>query len=271
MVHRRGVGASIAAASLFSLLLVSNFAMLGAAQDRERLNGRWDAESYLYDSAQVLTGTVALSILDNVQAILSKGVFDCSNARALVSEEVAGLSTSVNIGPLRVSELVSVSPDVKADDNLSMLSPFNGSGDGRLSLSLMVIASGDLSGAGVGFSKNDTHVLNLPVRFSEILAFCTDSVRVVGDYLSRTSVTNCTWDVIGPVASSVGANLAGDARRMGLTYSLSLQIESKTDCRVSFRSSVSQLGIEGPGGQFSVEAELGGLASIHVWHPAATG
>jgi hypothetical protein len=271
MVHRRGVGASIAAVSLFSLLLVSNFAMLGAAQDREKLNGRWDAESYLYDSAQVLTGTVALTILDGAQAILSQGLFDCSNARALVSEEVAGLSTSAVSGPLGVSELVSVGPDAKADDNLSMLSPFNGSGDGRLSLSLKVIASGDLNGAGVGFSKNENHVLNLPVRFSEILAFCTDSVHVVGDYLSRTSVTNCTGDAIGPAAFAVGASLAGDARRMGLTYSLSFQVESTTDCRVSFRSMVSQLGIDGPRGQFSVEAELGGLASIQVWHPAATG
>ncbi|MDA4121014.1 MAG: hypothetical protein OK404_01240 [Thaumarchaeota archaeon] len=271
MVHRRGVGATIAAVSLFSLLLVSNFAVLGAAQDRERLDGRWDAESRLYDSAQVLTGAVALSILDNTQAILSQGAFDCSNARALVSEEVAGLSTYVDNGPLKVSELVALSPDVKADDNLFLLSPFNGSGDGRLSLSLTVTASGELNGTGVGFSKSENHILNLPVRFSEILAFCTISARAVGDYLSRTSVTNCTWDAIGPAASAVGAGLAGDARRMGLTYSLSFQVESTPDCRVSFRSMVSQLGIEGPGGQFSVEAELGGLASIQVWHAAATG
>ena len=271
MEYRRGVGATIAAVSLFSLLLVSNFALLGAAQDRERLSAQSDAESYLNDSAQALTGTVALSILDTVQEILAQGVYDCSNGWARVSEQVAELSSYVDTGVLRVTELVSVSPDVKADDNLSMLAPFNGSGEGRLSLSLRVITAGGLAGARVWFSKDESHVLSLPVRFSEILAFCRDSVSTVGELLAKTSVTNCTRDSIGPAVSSVVGNLAVKARDQGLAYSLSFQVESNTICAVNFRSTVSQAGIQGPRGQFTVVAELEGSASVQVWHAAATG
>jgi hypothetical protein len=264
LVCRRGVGASIAAAYLFSILIFANVVVFESSQASERLASQSEAEVQTYDQAHLLSGVAALELLDRVQSFISLGQFQCSNMSEVIGSSIALLRSSATEGTLSVNETLSPGPTWRVDDNLTMLRPFNGSNPGDLSLSVLTVESGGSPSSGVVLHRVEAHVMNLPVHIPTLVSFCLSSVRYLEDYLSNSSVSSCAVGTLDPLLAVPTSTLMGEAGALGMAYSLTYSFSTSGVCGLEFISHVSQLGVAGPLGEFDASVEQEASASVRL-------
>ena len=230
-----------------------------------------DSESYLYDSAQVIAGTTAFSILAEVQSILAHTVFECSTAIPTLDSEVGSVAANIDSGILRASGRASLNLNSKADDTLTMLRPFSGSDPARLSISVDITVASYPNDLSVRYWRNEIHILSLPVDFRRIIALCLNSTRTIEKTLSNSSLLSCTPSAVAAVLGAIRTNLDGLMGSEGLNSSLGFNLRPALGCAVDFSLEVSQLGIKGPGGVFSVSAKQEGHATVRILNATMTG
>lgn len=261
MVLRRGIGASAVAAVIFSVILVSNAALYSAAQDRAGLYGVAAAEDSVGAAQTVLSAAAASDALATVQGWLSAGPLRCAAAAQAISNEVAGVRVSEDSGGVSVSATAAVWTGSASADNLTSVAPFEGAERGVLDLAITISASGG-SPDGVSYSKVETHLVHLPARPSQEAADCQGAAALLASSIEGTPVANCTAGVVSPLVDRLGAALASAASKDGFRLALAYSFGPTSACTVWFRMLVTQPGVQGPAGQFSVAMEENGSAAF---------
>ncbi len=261
MVRRLGIGASAASALIFSVLLVSNLAVFVASQNRAEFYSKSDASDLLADQATAMTGAAATNLLLEVQSIVSAVPLGCSNATGVVATSVEKLADVQRSSALVVNASIQESPGASGV-GLPTLTPFNGSMEGGLNLSINVSARSEASLSGVSFSRDATYPAHLPVRLDSAKRDCLGAVAAISAAVSASQVSNCTSQTVSPVMESVSASQATAFRADGFGFGLDYSVASQHPCTVSFRVSLEQQDIPGPGGAFSLLLEGEGSTSF---------
>ena len=262
MVNRAGIAATSASAIVFSILLLSNFAIYVASENRATLYSQADFENYLGSYAVSFAGASGANVLTGVQSFLSSQTFNCTSAPSVIAGEMGAMKDSQSTSYINETASAQEAPESAAPDNLSSLAPFNGSLPGVLDVSLDVTEKGGSSPTGVWFSKTETHYLHLPVRLDAAVAECVEAVEDVVDAVSTDPLSNCTSSqvasFIGPLASELSSAASAD----GFLFHLVYAVTSGTSCSVGFQVSIEQANIQGIGGSFEVQLEENGTATF---------
>lgn len=262
MADRPGVGATAISAVIFAILLLSNFAVYVAAQQRSVLYSQADAEDFLADGGAAIMGAEAANILARAQSFLDSRVFYCANATAAIDGGVRGLTDRHQSGGLNVSVSAGISDVGTSADNLTMLSPFDGSVAGELTILLRVTESGGVPTSGITMSRAETHPLHLPVRLEGEERACTGAVQTLESALSSSKVANCTDSQVGPLVESASLGPVSAAPGEGYEIRISYSITQRAPCTAEFEVSVSQPDIDGPSGTFTVQMSDEGSATF---------
>jgi hypothetical protein len=271
MVVRLGIGATVAAAIIFSVLLVSNVLVFAASQDREYLYSVSDAEDSLSDVTVALMGAAGTNILLEAQSAMSSRPLGCQAALAATASMVGTLSDLQQSSGVKVSSTARLAPDDSTGDNLSMLAPFDGSVFGDLDLSVSMAAAGSSLAGDVSISKHEVHLVHLPVELDRLAADCTSALDGIVRTLSDEVPANCTSIGVGPLVLGASRNAASLVAADGFAFGLSYTVVSGAECSVSLQIRVQQADIGGPGGTFTVQLEAEGLASFAQSAPARPG
>jgi hypothetical protein len=262
MVRRRGLGATVSAAVVFSIILISNFTVMFAAQDSRRLAALSDEETSLVDDALVLEGTGGLSILGRVQAFLASETLGCNTALQTVGSFIGGLSDVQRNGSLTVHETAALAPGVSLADNMSILQPYNGSVEGNLDFSIKIVATTVRPSDGVSYDRNETHLVNLPAHLPSAASLCEGSEQSIEDFLRASSSSNCTPGRLSGLIRTASASPAGEASNAGLGFNVTYSLSSTTPCIADFTIHVYQSGVPGPEGSFSFGLAEAGSATM---------
>jgi len=259
MAKRLGIGATIAAAVIFSIVLTSNFAVYYAAQDDARLHSESNAADALADESSASEGAGGINILLREQAFLGSHILDCSSALGVVSAEIRSLTDTQTSANLTV--VTSASPALRgpAVENLSMLVPFGGYVNGFLDTALHEEEKGGESVIGVSYARNETHYANLPLRIGDMARDCDNAYSDIGHVISTTVPPNCTASAIFPLIAAASSSSSAMAMLSGLRLAVHSNIVRVAPCSVGVVAMVSQVNVLGPAGVFSVELQREGL------------
>jgi hypothetical protein len=262
MVHRRGIGATAAAAVVFSVVLISAIAIRAASESRASLYSEADFEDYLSDGSLALTGASAANVLLAVQSFLSGSDLDCASAHSAVGAEIATLSDYQSTGYLNESASALMVPGLGIADNLSSLAPFNGSLAGVLDIEIRTSASGGSAPAGVSFQKVETHFVHLPFRLDAAAAECVRDVEAITSAVSSFAMENCTASAVASFMDPLGSELSSASAAEGFDFGLQYTLMSGTQCTISFQVSITQTDIQGLNGPFSVALQDSAVATF---------
>lgn len=267
MVKRSGIGASAATAVIFSVLLISNLTVFIAAQDRQKLYIQAGDEDSLANDAHVLAAIGAVGILGRAQDFLGTTTFTCASAIESASSLLAGLAVMEQRDKLTVATSASSAPSVSAFDNMSALKPFDGSVSGQVDLTLSVRTSGAYPSSGVSVERTEVHLVHLPVRLESAASECLSGVKVLKSSLENSSPSNCTDSEIRPTLSRVSTFLSATAASTGFGLSFRYAILHSWGCFVYFDLSITQEGVDGPHGSFSVVMQQADFAYLKQFVP----
>jgi hypothetical protein len=255
LVRRRGVGATAASAVVFSILLVANLAVFVSSQRRSVLYGQADVENMLGGGAVVLEAAGGADVLIGVQRFLSAGRFECQTAYGVIANEVASLSIFQQGENLTGSAKAQLSRSGEVSDNMSLLSPFNGSVPGDLTLAVRYTAIGGLPTVGVSLNRTETHIVHLPLRLERAASDCLSAITTMTSYLANALPRNCTFMTVASLMDEASRTPATNARSDGFGFGLSYAIISQASCTVSFVVTYKQEAIQGIVGPFSTSFE----------------
>jgi hypothetical protein len=255
MAGRRAIGASLAAAIVFSSILLSNFTLVSGEQQRLHLVSIATEERALYDQAVVLTGASAIELLDATQVVLSSRTFSCSNAAAELSGVASGEATHANASGVSVASHLAGGPPGRVLDSFPGVHPFNGTTAGLLDFRFDAQILGTTPDSSVTLRSNESHVVSLPVRLSSLVAVCLGAVSDTISVLQALGSQVCNSTIVNGALSSLGALLSGSATREGFSLGLAYTLPSRASCTVWFTVRVSQHPVLGPEGPFSFSAQ----------------
>jgi hypothetical protein len=267
MVKRVAIGATSASAFIFSILLAANLLVFASSQGRQVLYSKADAEDSLVDGASALMAAGAANILMEAQRSLSSQVLPCSGSVPVIAALVGSLSDSQRSDGVSASVTAGLSDVGPAEDNLSSVAPFDGAPAGTLGISLGVTMSGRLDAEGVSYIKHEAHFVHLPVELQGLIADCLMAFDEISGTLSSAVVSNCTTDAASQVISGVSRSAAAAVARDGFLLGLVLSVVSGANCSSHLEVTVTERGVEGPGGTFRVQVEEEG--SVPFGRPAS--
>ncbi len=259
MVRRAGIGGTIAAATIFSVLLISNFVVLVGAQQYERFTSEADGEHKIQATFTVQSGAAALDLLDRVQDYLNSRVLDCDSYWRTLSAGLGNITESRTFDNLNVSESLSPVWTMSARaDNMSLLSPFNGEVRNGTNFSLKISASGSTPTHAVSFRKTETHYANLPLDLSHLAGLCNQASNLARTYLNGNIPENCTSSTLPPIFDRVQSLLQYNLGSGSIDFTLNYSLKTSSPCSVAYVVNVTQWGVLGPEGDFTLRlrAEL---------------
>jgi hypothetical protein len=262
MVKRTGIGASAVTAVIFSVLLVSNFTVFMAAQDRQRLYIQADAESSLSSDAIIMGGIGAMNLLGRAQDYLATTRFNCANAVQSSTSMLANSYDLERTDRLTVVTTASWDHGGYESDNMSMLKPFEGSQAGYFDISLRISYSGSYRSPQLSIERIETHTVHLPVRLEALSSTCSTGEKMIEGSLEGSRSSNCTISMVGQIISRTSAVLTAMAASEGFAFNIRYTIDDSIGCLVNFVLFVSQNNIHGPRGSFSVGMEQAGFAYL---------
>lgn len=260
MVVRVGIGATAAAAIIFTILLVSNVLVFAASQDREHLYSLSNAEDSLGGTSVALMGAGGMNILLEAQSALAGRTLGCQAARAEAATVIGNLSDLQHSGGVTVVSTARLAPEVSAGDNLSLLAPFNGSVAGELDISISLAATGESPSGEVSLGRSEVHLVHLPVELDRLSADCLGALEGTAFALSAEVPANCTSGAVDPLVQEASRSAAAAVSADGFGFGLAYTVIPGKDCGVGLRVRIQQTGIDGPGGPFTVQLEEEGLA-----------
>lgn len=263
MVHRAGIGATLAASVIFAVILVSGFGVYAASQGRESLYSTADSANYLGSEFLALEGAAGVNVLWQLQQFVSSTPIACDSPGRAVGAFLAGLTEREAAANVSLTATASLGEDVLATDNLSTLGPYGGSLPGSLDVRISYVGTGS-EGAGVLLSRMEDHFAHLGVDFASGPSVCLSSIAAIATSLEGLTVENCTPPSIGYLVERAAAPATSAAARAGFALSYAYSAASGSGCSVSFRVDLAQSGIEGPGGAFSVAFEGRGSAVLQL-------
>ena len=262
MVARLGVGATGAAAIIFSVLLISSLLVFAASQERERLYQAADSEDALADYTSALMGAGGVDLLIEAEGPLASNVLPCPGAQGVAAGMVSTLSVLQQAGNVSVRVTAAAAPGSTQGDNLTMLAPFDGSVAGDLDLSLTMAASGGSTAAGAWIGKTEVHLAHLPVRLAGLSSDCQAAFEAVSQAISSTPLENCTSALEAPAIDRASRPWVAAAADDGFRSRVSFTVVPGSPCGVDLLVQVWQVGVRGPAGYFTVQVAESGAVSF---------
>ncbi len=252
LANRRGVAAVIAAVLIFAPLVVSDLVALTSANQQEGLSAEGNAESLLYAEGLVGAASTGLSLLASEQAAVAGTMFACQGA---ASQHLPTLAVEYDAPAGLLAVRSSVAPlDGAAgaqEDNLSVLAPYAGVKEGSIGFAFnFSISAGPYDG--VSYHRSELHYVGLPGNLSLVQSFCRRASSLL---LSAAAGQGpCNASGVQREASLAVAAISADARTEGLVVDATTAT-NPVSCLMSVAVVVTQSGLMGPGGQFSLSAE----------------
>ena len=266
MVKRSGIGATVAASVIFSILLASNFSVYYASQEDARLHWTSNAEDALADESAAFEGAGGANILLKEQVYLESSILYCGSAPAAVSTEIGSLADMQASENLTV--VTTASPTLShgpAVDNISIFGSFGGYIPGFLDTTLHEEAKGSESGLGVSYVRNETYYANIPVRVGAMAEVCDQAFSDIEEGVSSIR-PNCTLSSVTTLIARVAMVPGTEAKVSGFRFDVVSAIRGVDPCSVAVTVTVIQADVMGPAGAFSVELQREGLV---VFEPIA--
>ena len=106
------------------------------------------------------------------------------------------------------------------------------------------------------------HVAHLPVLWDSALGDCLGAIESFSGAVPDLRATNCTSGVVGPLLRSIAHQPAASAEADGFSFGYTYVIDGQSPCAVTFRVTIEQTNVDGPGGSFSVLLEGEGSATF---------
>ncbi len=253
MVQRTGVGATIAAATLFSILLFSSLILLSASANQEMLASEANEVGLLNDVAQISAATYGLHLLDQMQGLLGSRAWQCSSVMSSVPEAVSSFVGSDNQVQGSIQGNAMLEQGTRLVDDNPMDYPFNGSEPGYATIELNLQTS-ETGAGGVSYHAQQHEVLSLPALLSSSVSLCESAFPAVMAYLSN-SATDCEEKLMKPEVSDAVAPLEEEASSLGLRLTISSSLSKGPECLLRVTAAVSQGDVHGPEGTFTVRVE----------------
>ena len=253
MVQREGVGATITAAVLFSVLIFSSLVVFSTSANQEMLASEANEVGLLNDGAQISASVYGLRLLDQAQGLLGSRAWQCSTAMSSIREGISSFVSSDDeaSGPIHGNATVIQGSDLV--DDLPLERPFNGSMPGYFTIELDLKAS-ETGAGGVSYHASQHELLSIPARLTSLISLCESSILVV-----KTAILNpfagCNESLLRAEVSDAVAPLVKEASSQGLRLSVSLSVNGGSRCSLWIVASVSQSGIQGPDGTFTLRVE----------------
>ena len=261
MVYRRGVGATIASSMVFSIILISNFAVFYASESRETSYTQANVEDSFYDQGVAIESAAGINSLTRLQYFISARSLICGSAVAEVGEVAEGTVEADSSGGLNSYMTARTVTSGSVTDNLTAVAPYSGALSGALDLALTFRLEGENS-LGVSYHRNETHLVNLPVRIASAAGTCLAAVADIREALDGMVVENCTSDVIAPLVEAAERGPMLTALTAGFTLDVSYRIAGTAVCAVYFEATLIQSAVSGPAGPFNLVLQQGGFATF---------
>jgi hypothetical protein len=261
LVRRSGIAASAASAVIFSLLLLSSLAVYASSQGRAGLYAQADAEDSAADAFRVMELTGAANVLYTLQNALSASPLACPTANRTVAAAIVSASYSQRSGNMSVVIQGGPAGISGGADNLTALAPLDGGVTGDVNIALHVWGSGGAF-PGVSFSRTEVHVVHLGVRVPAAVSDCEAAFRAVSGALQGSDPVSCSYGAVGEIVDAAAGSPGARARRDGFSFSVSYSVADSSGCSVAYSVRLSQAGVEGVGGEFSVYFEESGQVSL---------
>ncbi len=255
MGDRKAIGASLAAAAIFSVILIANAALLSGSEEHEVLAAQGDAESYLAANSSALQATIALALLDGLQESLSARTLPCVNSSAYVEASVDGVPFNQSMSQVSGSGELEPGMNLTEADDFTALYPFNGWRGGDLNVLSDEVVTGGVEYFGVSLNVSQQYRLSLPVRLGRMSEICVDALAAAEAPLVQLSASGCNASAVGQAVDAVASEMRASAESYGLEASLGYTLEPLSRCSVVLLSEVNETGIQGPLGTFSVALE----------------
>lgn len=250
MAHRPGIGATVASAAFFSFLLISSMTILDGSSQRAGLAMTADAESSVYTDGQMAAADAALGALEKIQLQASSSSIQCSSANATLDAIVAESLSSATYGPAEAQATPSLVLGSAGPDNLTAASPFDGGTIGDLSVEVIIVAHGANETAGVAYSRTESHLLHLGVRWGALRSICLQSISRATSELEASKAGNCTTAFVDEELTGLTTEFKARAEAYGLGFRFGVSVLSVNTCLVGLSAWVSEPGAAGPLGAF---------------------
>ena len=264
MVRRAGIGATIAASMLFSLLLASNLVLLASSESQARLDSQADGLGGLNDAVRLATASYELGLLDRVQAFLGDRVWSCNTAQPEI-ETLSAVSASARMDGVSVhAESYMMASNTSVIDDAPLLVPFNGSRPGYLAFGIAVNASKTSPADGMSVNLSTTSVVSLPVPMAEMIDLCASAESVLEANATGDALPDCELPPVQQALVGALGPLSSETLARGLELSATLSLTSVTACVLHVRISVEDQGAAGPDGRFNVRTEQAFSLSLRV-------
>lgn len=260
MAVRSGVGATLASAVVFSLMLMAQLVVLTGAEGRERLVLTADLESMTNVNETVLAASRVLEALDVLQGYLTRTPLNCSTAVQSADAEMVSMSSSTTWGGIVVSQAIGPASNTNQADNMTILSPFNGLVAGMLGVRDAMSSSTVGSYPQVTFHRYEVHEFHLPVKLGLMASFCLSATSQIDSAVHSFHITTCNATAIDTLMDSESGDIGNGAEGLGVSAGLRYNVLSPS-CRIVFMLRVEQEEIPGPLGEFAVTVEHEGAAS----------
>ncbi len=250
LAEQRGIAATLTASVVFSILLVSTFAVQSEAIQNARMAAVAEVEARISAQAVVLEGADAYLLLSGAQSALVAGPLTCtgdSGAAALLG----GRSAIQTSGNITVSADVTRVGESALRDNLTLVRPFNGTEAGYLDFAMTIHTNGSDLPLGVEFDKTEVHNVHLPVRLEDGARVCRDSSASLTSALGQARLPNCSATAAILAVSSETENLTAAAGASGFGLSISIATEGPSGCNLAVTTQVTEPNVSGPGGTFT--------------------
>lgn len=254
MVQREGIGATITAAVLFSVLIFSSLVVFSTSANQEMLASDANEVGLLNDGAQISASVYGLRLLDQAQGLLGSRAWQCSTAVSSIREGISSFVSSDDEASGSIHGNATVIQGSDLVDDLPLERPFNGSVPGYFTIELDLQAS-ETGAGGVSYHASQHELLNIPARLTSLISLCESSVLVVKKTVILNPFDGCNESLLRAEISDAVAPLVKEASSQGLRLSVSLSVNGGSLCSLWIVASVSQSGIQGPDGTFTLRVE----------------
>jgi hypothetical protein len=242
------------ASVVFSVLLFASAAVYAASQGRAGLYAEADAAGRFEVGFAALGGAEGANVLIAVQGFLTSRPLPCSDALPEVASFVGTLRGLQGSGGLTVASSAELAQG--AGGNVTALGQFGGFVPGDLDVALRL--SGQGAAPGVRFNLTETSGAHLRVRIYEAVQECADDVASVEGALSGQRPAVCTDPGVAPLVGEAARGAESAASASGFGFEVSYRAVQMGGCALDFQIILTQSGVQGPAGAFTVRFEQGG-------------
>ncbi len=268
MEVRRGIGAAVASAVLFSSLLLASAALSVSADRLAGYASLADDESSLRIDALLLQGAVALAVLDAVQSAASSRTFSCPVADADLGRAIAGVQVVATSEGLMAEANVSDSSSDPRSITPLLAGPFGGWSTTGLNLTVQMTVDGSDSSGLVTYNYSGSQRLHLPFDPSETGGFCLRALSSLEREVESIQPPTCNSTLIESLTAGTVISLRQQGVDMGLSVEATFGPSPDSACSLELGVTVGEAGVQGPAGPFTWKVGSSVLMQLNQSSPS---